>query len=342
MRENILLIIVDCLRYDYAENKQLMPFLSNWGSHFSNHWSSSHCTDPAITHMLFGLHPDELGLYSMMYDDRTYSIDEKHQPIMRFARDNDYWTGIITNLGRWYRRGVHVVHNCRSWSNKSIFEDAYDLIQRLHVPWLLVVHTDGMHTLYDGGSYNEAARRTDRYLSSLIRAVEDKRTLIMVTSDHGEGLGQAGPDDQPIEQHGYGLWDFITHVPLITNASIGDQSWLLKHTDPGFIYNRVRDTIVCGSDFELGADRPIYQVGATPKVMHRGIVWNDAHYIEATYKDGSRKHFHVTYNGKDKGDVDWEVMYEELSERLIAYGHHPEGGDEPEVIERLRGLGYWE
>ena len=338
--KNVLLIIVDCLRYDYAEDPKKMPFLASWGTHFHRHWSTSHCTDPAITHMLFGRHPDELKLYSMMYNDKSFNLDPDLHPVMRLARDNEYWTSIITNLGRWYHRGTHMAYNCRGWSSQQIFDKACKTINHFPGRWMLVVHTDAMHTNYEGGSYDEAARITDTHIENLVKTCVGSGTLCIVTSDHGEGLGQAGPDGVAIAQHGYGLWDFLTHVPFITNLEVEDE-WTSWCTDPGAIYRLMRDTVLC-NEWRLTPGNPIFQAGATPKAFHRGVVDWDRHFIRSTTKQG-QEYFRLGYGLAETAEDIWAQVELALAEHCasydIEYGEMAEY--EQVVIDRLKGLGYW-
>ena len=139
--KNVLLIIVDCLRYDYVTEER-MPLLTKWGKEhiwFANHWSTSHCTDPAITHMLSGRHPDSLRLYSMMYEHRDYSIPEGVEMLPQTAKKHGYQTAFITNIGRWYKRGVDHFIDCRLWSGQKIFIPVHgDRQPRTRQGWTLL------------------------------------------------------------------------------------------------------------------------------------------------------------------------------------------------------------
>ena len=130
MRYNVVLVIVDCLRLDRAET---MDFLStsqkfNTAGHwFDNHWATSHCTDPCVTHMLTGKHPDELRLYSMMFNRKEYTIPEVGS-IFNLANRENYTTGFITNLQRWYARmgadhfmDIRHTHPCKQYEAAQSF-----------------------------------------------------------------------------------------------------------------------------------------------------------------------------------------------------------------------------
>jgi arylsulfatase A-like enzyme len=69
-----------------------------------------------------------------------------------------------------------------------------------------------VRALYDGG-----VAEADRAVGGLLAALEERgvahRTLVVVTSDHGEQLGEHRPQDLGL--HGQTLWDTVLHVPLI-------------------------------------------------------------------------------------------------------------------------------
>lgn len=69
-----------------------------------------------------------------------------------------------------------------------------------------------VRALYDGG-VAEADRAVGRLLTVLEELGVDDRTLVVVTSDHGEQLGEHRPEDLGL--HGQTLWDTIVRVPLI-------------------------------------------------------------------------------------------------------------------------------
>lgn len=86
-----------------------------------------------------------------------------------------------------------------------------------------------LEPLYDG-----AIRQTDHYVESVVKTLEERAvlddTLIVVTSDHGEGFGEPSlvRDGIRLNDHGLGIHEVIAHVPLI-----------VKH--PGQTTNRIVD-----------------------------------------------------------------------------------------------------
>ncbi len=69
-------------------------------------------------------------------------------------------------------------------------------------------------------AYDNQIHRVDGLIAQLLEALEDtgaaERTLLIVTSDHGEGLGQHG-----YYWHGMSLYEEQLHVPLIVRPPAG-------------------------------------------------------------------------------------------------------------------------
>ncbi|HUF22571.1 MAG TPA: sulfatase-like hydrolase/transferase [Vicinamibacterales bacterium] len=90
--------------------------------------------------------------------------------------------------------------------------------------WFLWVHYYDPHLPYDAKSgtdpnfnnlvknrpYDAEVAYVDQQLARLLRGLDTARTLVAVTSDHGEALGDHGEGD-----HGYFIYDATLHVPLI-------------------------------------------------------------------------------------------------------------------------------
>jgi arylsulfatase A-like enzyme len=200
------------------------------------------------------------------------------------------------------------------------------------------------------------------------------RTVVLVTADHGENLGQHPPLD-----HQLGLWDTLVRVPLlvryppavprgrvsddlVTLADVGDALLVLAGAEargpsPG-------SALLRGPGHEavlLEYDRPTpmldrirARVRIDPAPWDRGlraIRTRDAKWVEGT--DGLRLAFDL---GADPGEGRDLVAaqggvprgFEPLKERLAALALPPPGeggaplptGLSPEAAEALRSLGY--
>ena len=341
---NILFVIVDCLRFDRV-TPRYMPWLHDWGrAHtvFKNCWSTSHCTDPSITHMLSGKHPDELKLYSMMYGDKKYNIPEDVVMLPEIAVENGFSTGMITNVGRWYKRGVQNFVDCRGWPGTKIFQEARAMVNEAPEPWFITVHTDDCHAKYTGGSYDAACEAVDSYIKGLLYHVDEDDTMVLITADHGEGLGQSGPDGKVIAQHGYGLWDFLTHIPLVVHIPRSDKHKRICTALAGNCsIHTLMEEAIKGKIPSYTPPFNIFQAGATPSVFHRGVVMpNGNQFVRATYKNGTHEKFWI---GDGIGDDESVLMEELLARHCKAHGiEYGETIADQIVIDRLKGLGYFE
>jgi choline-sulfatase len=83
-------------------------------------------------------------------------------------------------------------------------------------PAFVFVHLFDLHKPYPGSSYDARIQYVDgilgRFRQFLIREGWWDRSLVIVLSDHGEGLGDHGEDS-----HGYFIYESTIHVPLIVH-----------------------------------------------------------------------------------------------------------------------------
>ena len=342
---NILLVVVDCMRRDYAFDRDKMPKLATWGSEkatmYTNFWAVSHCTDPTMTCLLSGRHPDEIGLYTMMFEQQDWTIGEEVIMLPQIAKDLGYTTAMLSNNGRWYRRGVDHYVNVRGWPDEKTVVDCGKKMQSLDAPWFITCHLTGMHTHYMGGSYATAAKIEDGYVKSLIDTVATLGgdTNIMITADHGEGLGDHG-----IAQHGHGLYPELTHIPLMVyEAGQGqpriDNRLFDQQSAATMLWKWMK-----GKSARAAPKKYVYQVGDTPpSTRHYGIVYPDkTQYIIGIVGDRQ-----FTFYVPDEASV---VGKEPDPLELIKgeherYGHSAADLLDPlpeEVLKRLKGLGYFE
>ncbi len=94
--------------------------------------------------------------------------------------------------------------------------------------WFLWVHFFDPHASYEapekyasnhpGSSYDAEITFADAQLGRILKQLEQQQqlddTLVVMTADHGESLGEHGE-----QTHGFFIYDATTHVPLIFNHS---------------------------------------------------------------------------------------------------------------------------
>jgi arylsulfatase A-like enzyme/Tfp pilus assembly protein PilF len=88
-------------------------------------------------------------------------------------------------------------------------------------PWFLWAHYYDPHLPYSAPArqgappdpYDAEVAYVDEQLGVLLRGIDRSRTIVVVTADHGEALGDHGEED-----HGYFIYDSTLRVPLIVAA----------------------------------------------------------------------------------------------------------------------------
>jgi arylsulfatase A-like enzyme/Flp pilus assembly protein TadD len=100
-------------------------------------------------------------------------------------------------------------------------------------PWFLWAHYYDPHLPYDappeyvaatsGRPYDAEVSYVDAELGRLLAAIDRSRTLVVITADHGEALGDHGEPD-----HGFFLYDSTLRVPLIVAGTGTDMRGVAK------------------------------------------------------------------------------------------------------------------
>jgi hypothetical protein len=117
--------------------------------------------------------------------------------------------------------------------------------------------------LYDG-----TIRQADDYVDHLLTTLEQREdlenTLVVVTSDHGEGFGEPSELEPTIElvDHSWGISEELTHVPLVvqypgqTNGEIIDRPATLTRF-PNVVRSVIGDDDVSEDSIGFVPDGPV-------------------------------------------------------------------------------------
>jgi len=238
-RPNVLLITIDTLRADavgpQAGATPALDALASSGIVFTQATSVSPLTLPSHASMLTGVRPGRHGLtvngvavsqlpgptlaevlseagYNTAAFVSSAMLDHRHGLDRGFnVYDDELF--VPGGPGRPHeRRGDMTIDRSLEW-----LADHADQEQ----PWFAWVHLYDPHAPYQAPqgrtdppreAYLDEVAFADAQVGRLLEAVEQRGedVLIMVTSDHGEGLGEHGE-----QTHGLLLYESTMHVPLI-------------------------------------------------------------------------------------------------------------------------------
>lgn len=246
---NVILISIDTLRADrlgcYGNNQSRTPEIDRLaaeGVRFANATSSCPLTLPSHSTMLTGCYPFVHGAR----DNGDFHLHPNNVTLAERLRDAGYATAatvaaFVLNREFGMDQGFDAYEDVRGGDAGAMGGEGSDSERRgdqvcdralqmlrdnAERRFFLFVHFFDPHFPYDPPA-PFATQFPDRYLgeiafvdvqigrlrAELARLGLDRRTLIVLTSDHGEGLGQHDEDT-----HGVYLYDTTLHVPLIVWA----------------------------------------------------------------------------------------------------------------------------
>ena len=242
---NLILISIDTLRadmlgaYGYTElpTSPYLDALAARGTLFENSFSPSPWTTPSHLAMLTGVQPDALGL-SRLTGTRP-RLPRERATLAELFRDAGFLAVAFTGMGTMGAEhgtsdGFYLQQESynrmsawqRDLSTNSSLARRW-LAAHRHEPLFLFFHTFEVHDPYAHQrflsantrnvarvSYASGIAHTDDYLGHFIDALDDmgllEDSILVVTSDHGEGFGR-----WPRNYHGKTLYDEVLRVPLI-------------------------------------------------------------------------------------------------------------------------------
>lgn len=250
-KPNVLFIVLDTLRADkvgcYGHSRGTTPHLDEWAKSstlFTNAQAQSPWTFPSHASMFTSLYPSEVNT-----DSRKASmvLGENYKTIAEIFRHQGYLTAAFTsdlslNGASGISQGFDEYREARNFiafnfevtlewfrsyveGNKEnpwfVFLHSYachlpnDHEQYLDYRTLFRTETDWRHYQHD--RYEGGVRYADVFVNDTLLYLKERNlldsTLVVITSDHGEDLGDRG---YPLYcHHGHSLHGELTHVPLL-------------------------------------------------------------------------------------------------------------------------------
>jgi arylsulfatase A-like enzyme/Flp pilus assembly protein TadD len=241
---NVLLITIDTLRQDrvgaYGNRSGLTPHIDRLaaaGVRYAHAFSPAPLTLPAHASILTGLLPRHHGVHN----NTKVRLDEHVPTLATVLKRGGYRTGAFVGAfvldGRFglnqgfdeyddrLPRGERTSFHFAERRGAEVVSDAGDWILAASSPWFAWVHLFDPHAPYDApveyragrAPYDAEVAYADAMLGQLLARLRAAhaldRTLIVLTADHGESLGDHGETT-----HGLFAYDSTLAVPLIVNG----------------------------------------------------------------------------------------------------------------------------
>jgi len=156
------------------------------------------------------------------YDPTEEGADEYVDSFLEWSAETDGPWAACLNL-----MDAHYAYRPKEDFDLWADEDAHAIHDELSNPASREIATSGewwrleaIEPLYDG-----CIRQVDAAIETLVTRLRERGelddTLLVITSDHGEGFGEHSQVNPSVRMadHGWGLHEVLTHVPLIVRAS---------------------------------------------------------------------------------------------------------------------------
>jgi arylsulfatase A-like enzyme/tetratricopeptide (TPR) repeat protein len=255
---NIVLLTIDTLRADHLEcygyDKVKTPHINRLaaeGTRFRDVISPTPLTLPAHSSIFTGTYP----LFHGVRDNGGFYLDPKHVTLAEVLKEKGYQTGAFVGAfvldSRWgvdqgfdyyfdnfdltkykkisldsvQRRGDEVLGEARNWIGRNGQGKFFAWIH-LYDPHTPYEPPEPYGTQYKGGPYSlydgEIAY-VDELIGGFLEFLRNQgladKTLIILTGDHGESLGE-----HKESAHGFFVYDAAVRVPLIIHLPGGTAS----------------------------------------------------------------------------------------------------------------------
>jgi arylsulfatase A-like enzyme/tetratricopeptide (TPR) repeat protein len=289
-RLNLLLITVDTLRADrlscYDESHVQTPAidgLARRGTLFAKAFAHVPLTLPSHASLLLGMTPLSHGVH----DNLNFVVIDEFTTLAEYLRDQGYRTAAFVGAypldSRFgldqgfevyddqYQRKYNLKPSTLERRAEEVVTRAVEYLERAASPWFVWVHCYDPHFPYDppepyrgrfaANPYDGEVAYVDAMLGRLVGRLEAsgryEDTVIVLTGDHGEALGDHGE-----ENHGYFAYNECLRIPLIIVTPGGEQRRVTEPVSHIDVFPTVCDL--------LGLERPPFLRGRSLRETPRG------------------------------------------------------------------------
>ncbi|HUR80947.1 MAG TPA: sulfatase-like hydrolase/transferase, partial [Thermoanaerobaculia bacterium] len=224
-KPNVILISVDTLRSDHANTPNIQALAAD-GIAYEHAFSHVPLTLPSHVSIFTGLLPGHHGVR----DNAGFTLDPKTPTIASILHARGYATGGAVSAYV-LRKATHAnsgfddfddeipfiegapLGNLARSGDRTVAVSTQWISSHASQPFFAFVHLFEPHAPYEP-AYDDDVRAADRHVGTLIQSLKDASlyddALIILLSDHGEGLGDHGE-----QEHGVLLYREALQVPLI-------------------------------------------------------------------------------------------------------------------------------
>lgn len=388
---NLLLITIDTLRADrlscYSpEHLQTpnMDSLAERGIIFTRAFAHTSTTLPSHANILLGTVP----LYHGVHDNGIFVVQENFLTLAEHLKNHGYSTGAFVGAypldSRFgLARGFDVYDDQYRDQNSQklsaierkaerVLDSALEWLKAQQRPWFLWVHCFDPHdpyeppepfrTQYEKQLYDGEVAYVDASLGKLFHYMNSHdlyaSTLVILTGDHGESLGQHGE-----KTHGYFAYNSTLWIPLVISlpdAKKGQVDQVVCHVDifptvcdvlrikkPAFLQGLSLLPSIRGKKLPV---RPVYFESMYPYYSRgwapiQGFIHGDEKFIESPLPElyDLGKDFLELRNLAEEKDLE---RYRKQLEQIMRNHSLPQEQKtksqkvDREALEKLRSLGY--
>ena len=397
---NVVLITIDTLRADHVGcfgYKQIktpnIDGLAADGTRFERAFAVVPVTLPSHSAILTGTYPMRSG----MHDFSANKLSPTQPTMASVLKQAGYATGAViaaavldgkfglnqgfdfyydhfdfsrlseSNLDEMERPGNVVADQALDWLGKNS-QKKFFLWMHLYDPHAPYNPPEPYRTQYAGRPYDGEIAFADEQVGRLLRYLKDKgiyqKTVIVLTGDHGESLGEHGE-----KTHGFFVYNATMHVPLIIRVPGGPAERAVS--DPVSLVD-LMPTVLGATGVDVPAevqgksllarvrggdnqsterDRSVYGETFMPRIHFNWSELRGAENAKYHFIDAPRPELYDL--AKDPGELnnllgEKKAVAEEMRSQLVAMIREYSAGKElaektgldPVLMERLKSLGY--
>lgn len=389
-RLNFLLITIDTLRADrlscYDSGNVKTPnidMLAEKGVVFTRAFANTSTTLPSHSNILLGVSP----LYHGVHENSYFVVREELLTLAEHLKHYGYSTGAFVGAFPLERRfgldqGFDAYDDSFERKNfeklssaekkaEVVVQNALQWLRKQESPWFLWIHCWDPHepyeppqpfkSEYEKNPYDGEVAYVDSVLGGFFNFLSEKKlfqdTLVILTGDHGESLGEHGEKTHGMFAYNSTLWiPLIVVSPGVRSGRVGEYVShvdifptvcdLLQLKKPSFLQGRSLLPALKGKKM---ASRPIYFESLYPYYSKgwapiRGYIHKKIKFIESPVPElyDLEQDFAELNNLAAKEKL---KAYRKELEKIINHQKSPLSAEaermpDKETVERLRSLGY--